>query len=350
MKFIVFFISLSIQVVLSQGLFVFETKAADDSIKVQLKWTHQFQFAGFYAALEKGYYADAGLDVEFVEPQGRGATYLKLLEDEITFAVMDSKIALLTERGLPLVVLSVFFQESPLGLAVRSDKIKSLQDLAGKNFEIEEYSSSVFAMLAKNNINIRKSNVSNHSLSSQDFIDGRIDAMTIYTTTEPFALKEKNIPFKVYHPKDYGINFYGDTLVTSLDYLKNNPEEVKAFNKATLKGWEYAAKNENEIIDLILVKYNQKLSKDFLEFEAQVLLPLLKPSNVPIGNFTKDKWQNIIDVFVSTGFLDKSFDMSPYLYDETKYSGTKKGYWLVIIVIFIGYVLYTRRRNTKKSL
>ncbi len=82
-------------------------------VKVQLNWTHQFQFAGYYAALHQGYYREAGLDVRLMERAPGNTPVAQLIVGRAQFAVADSGALIYASAGVPLVALAAIFQNSP---------------------------------------------------------------------------------------------------------------------------------------------------------------------------------------------------------------------------------------------
>ena len=88
-------------------------------MRLQLKWRHQFQFAGFYAALEKGYYREAGFDVTIVPATPGTDPVDVVLKGGAEFGVASSELVLRYAKGDPVVVLATIFQHSPLTLFVR---------------------------------------------------------------------------------------------------------------------------------------------------------------------------------------------------------------------------------------
>ena len=91
-----------------------------EKVSLQLKWHHQFQFAGYYVAKYKGYYKDEGLDVELIEG-GPQATYEDILSGKVNFGVGDSKILLARMENRPIVALAAIFQHTPDGIITRTD-------------------------------------------------------------------------------------------------------------------------------------------------------------------------------------------------------------------------------------
>jgi len=87
---------------------------AQEKVVLQLKWFHQFQFAGFYAAKEKGFYQEAGFDVEIRERDIKTNSTSDVLEGRADFGVSDSSIMVNRLNGKPVVIASTIFQTSPL--------------------------------------------------------------------------------------------------------------------------------------------------------------------------------------------------------------------------------------------
>ena len=92
--------------------------------------------------------------------------------------------------------------------------------------------------------------------------------MVAYSTNEPFILDRLGAPYQTFSPRAHGIDFYGDSICTSAQQVKEHPERVRAFTVASLKGWQYALSHKEEIVDLILRRYSQQKSRDALLFEA----------------------------------------------------------------------------------
>ncbi|OOZ36723.1 ABC transporter substrate-binding protein [Solemya velesiana gill symbiont] len=107
------------------------------AVTLQLKWKHQFQFAGYYAALDKGFYRDAGFDVQISEHEGARSPLEVLLDGDAAFAVSGSDIVITRAQGKPVVALATVYQHSPYAFLVRGDSgIERIGDLAGRRIMI----------------------------------------------------------------------------------------------------------------------------------------------------------------------------------------------------------------------
>tara|TARA_R100000027_G_scaffold41879_4_gene31253 strand:+ start:18684 stop:19121 length:438 start_codon:yes stop_codon:yes gene_type:complete len=109
-----------------------------DSVRLQLKWRHQFQFAGYYAAIEKGFYREEGLDVELREAKVGQDPFDVVMEGGAEFGVSNSEVVLRFAEGDPVVQLAVIYQHSPLVLtSLRDFGIETVHDLVGQTVMME---------------------------------------------------------------------------------------------------------------------------------------------------------------------------------------------------------------------
>jgi ABC-type nitrate/sulfonate/bicarbonate transport system substrate-binding protein len=241
--------------------------SALDQVSLQLKWRHQFQFAGYYAALAKGFYRDAGLDVEIREG-GPDADVAKLVsEGKADFGVCASSVLISLANGYNLVVLGVVFQHSAaVLLAPRRTGIATLPDVAGRRLMDAPDSGEIAAMLKSAGVDYKALPRVQHNGDPQDLARGKSDVMVGYSTNEPFVLERLGVPYAMFAPRAYGFDFYGDSLCTSTQELKSHPSRVRAFLGASLKGWQYALAHQEEIVDLILDKYSKQKNRDALLF------------------------------------------------------------------------------------
>ncbi|WP_153109299.1 diguanylate cyclase domain-containing protein [Propionivibrio limicola] len=284
-------------------------------VTLQLKWQHQFQFAGYYAAQEKGFYREAGLDVRLVEGTPTTNVVDEVLSGRANHGVGNSSLLLDRHLGKPVVALAVIFQHSPLMLYAHVySGISSVHDLKGKRVMLEPHSEELLAYLRRENVSVDTIRWDTHSFSPDDLILGRVDAMSGYSTTEPFYLDKSYTPYIALSPRSAGIDFYGDNLFTSETEIRKNPARVKAFREASLKGWEYALEHPEEIASLIREKYHSPHSREFLLFEAGRMRPLISHDLIPMGYMHTDRWRQIIKTYAELGLLAKDFSLEGFLY------------------------------------
>ncbi len=281
--------------------------ADTQNVSVQLLWKHQFQFAGFYAAKEMGFYDEVGLTVDIKEYYENVDIVQDVVDKKTTFAVGRSSILIDKSHNQPIATLGVIFQSSPAVLITTDPNIQTLSDLKNKRIMITPgsvSSASIFSMLQSNGIESYDLRLQDHSFNIKDLVMGKTDAISAYISNEPYYLTQHNIDFKIFNPKKYGYDFYGDILFTSNDEIKNNPKKVEAFYRATKKGWLWAFEHMDESIIMIQKKYNtQNKSKQALLYEAKELKKLAFTEDMPFGHISNKKIVEIVKNYKLAGFI-----------------------------------------------
>ena len=309
-----------------------------EPVVLQLKWRHQFQFAGCYAALEQGYYRDAGLKVELRELV-QGEDYVEeVLSGRADYGIGNSYVLQQRLGGKPLVALAVVFQNSPyLLLTLRDSGITGPTQMSGKRVLVSESARPITeAMLRAEGVDpasLEYVPPTKWRLSALE--DGICDVLGAYATNEPFFLSNAGVQTNTISPRSYGVDFYEDILFSSERTVEKHPERTQRFLAATLKGWEYALDHPDEIIDLLLDTYKSGKSRDLLEFEARETRRLIMPDLVEVGHRNPGRWQNMADTLKELGVVD-SADIQSFVYDpadvrQEYLERVKK--WLIITLV-----------------
>jgi len=295
------------------------TAQANEKVSLQLLWKHQFEFAGFYMAKEKGFYNENNLDVNIKEFH-LGTDVIKEVESQkSTFGIAYPSIVLNKANGSNVVLLNSVFQSSPHVLvSLKSSNIKSIQEFKNKRIMIENNAiktAPIMSMLYSNNIHSSDMKYIPASFNINDLINLKTDIFAVYISNEIYKLNKLGIDYTVWNPSDYGFDFYNDIIFTSSDMIKNDKNKVIRFQEASLKGWEYAFKNIDETIEVILKKYNtQNKSKEELLYEAKVLKKLAYKNNIPFGDININKIRRIYDIYNLMGLTKKKIVLDEFLY------------------------------------
>ncbi|RKT60448.1 signal transduction histidine kinase [Azonexus fungiphilus] len=293
--------------------------SAQEKVTLQLKWTHAFQFAGYYAALEQGYYRDAGLEVELREASPGVDPIAAVVSGEAQYGVGTSSLLLARKTGQPVVVLAVVFQHSPLVIIAREDKAskgtQGIHDLFGKRFMIEPQSDELIAYLKQEGLAADDLRLLPHSQNIDDLVAGRVDAMSAYVSNEPYYLDRAGFAYQVLTPRTGGIDFYGDNLFTTEREIAEHPQRARAFREASLRGWQYAMQHPEEIADLIVARYSTRHPRDFYLHEAQRMAALLRTDLIEVGYMNPGRWRHIADTYAGLGLLPADYPLDGFLYD-----------------------------------
>ena len=310
--------------------FLYANEKSD--ISIQLMWHDQFQFAGFYMAKEKGFYKNTGLNVSFHKYTAKTNLTNRVLTKKSDFGTGSSSLIIDKSNGKEIVLIGSIFQSSPLMLlALANSRINSLEDIKNKRIMTvnnKQRFATLQAMLASKNVSTNEITFVEHTFDVKDLINNNTDFVQAYTTNEPFLLKELGYEARIFHPKDYGFDFYEELIFTSKEFAQNNPTTVRNFYEASIKGWEYAFDNINETAKIIFENYNpQNKSLESLLFEAKEMKKLVYNKDGKIGPITKEKIALIENTYRVMGLIEKPLDIDDLIYQEhikSKNTLTKK--------------------------
>ncbi|MDY0122506.1 MAG: diguanylate cyclase [Sulfurimonas sp.] len=294
---------------------------SNEKVTLQLKWFHQFQFAGYYVAKEMGYYKDVGLDVEIKERDIRYDNIEQVLSGEAQFGVADAVLFLYLAKGSPIKIIAPIMQHSPnMLITLKSSGLNSPYKLHGKKLRFYGKDTDGFSILAMlKSVNVQPTL---ERLRNKDDIyllaKGEIDAITAYIANEPFLLKEMGVPYNVINPAHYGLDLYGDMLFTSQEEAAKHPKRVERFKQATLKGWEYALKNKELVARMIYEKYSSHKSLEHLLYEAKVLEQFIRHESIPLGTFDTGRVQYTLDLYKKHKLIKESAPLGSYIFEPYK--------------------------------
>ena len=285
-------------------------------VRLQLNWQHQFEFAGFYAAKAKGFYRDAGLDVEILESVPGENPEQQVIGGKAEFGISDAKLLLEQHKGNEVGVLAVIFQHSPVVLLVPENGARSIAELRGKRVMMVAENTELLALFRKEGLREEDYVRVEPSYDAQDLVRGKVDAIQAYASDEPDYLAREGFAFRTLRARDAGIDFYDLNLFTTARQLEQNPEQVRAFRQASLKGWEYAMEHPDEIMDVLQRDYTQKHSREHMRFQYQQMVPLIQPVLIELGYMNPERWRRIARTYASLGMLPDDFSLQGFLYDS----------------------------------
>ena len=302
-----------------------QTLFSDDlkKISLQLQWKHQFQFAGFYIAKEKGFYKELGLNLNIKEFDSDIDIINEVTSQKATFGTSYPSLILEKSNGKDVVLLNAILQSSPHALiTLESSNINSLKDFKDKTLMINKSAINAapfVSMLQSNNVSFKNIKKVPQTFNIKELIEKKVDISTVFTTNEPYYLNKKDIKYKIWDPKDYGFDFYDVLVFTSSSIANTNPIMVSNFKDATLKGWEYAFSNIEETAELILKKYNtQNRTRDALIYEAKELKKLAYYNNKKLGNIDTNSIQRIFDVYNLLGLTKDTINLDKFIFKSNK--------------------------------
>ncbi|MFT5661583.1 MAG: diguanylate cyclase (GGDEF)-like protein/PAS domain S-box-containing protein [Sulfurimonas sp.] len=277
-----------------------------ENVTLQLQWKYQFQFAGFIVAKEKGYYKELGLDVDILEYQNK-STIEDLENKKTDYAINNSHLAYDNKKLNNVTLLATYFQRSPL-IIITQPEIKSVLDLKGKSVMVTKnnrYNSSISILFDYFDINENNTQFINPTFNIEDFINRKVDAVVAFRSNEVYELDMREIPYNVIDPVEHGFPTNAINLFTTYDKVKNNPNQVKKFLKASKRGWKYALENIDEVAELIHEKYQPNKALEYLKYEGIITKELMLLDLYEIGEVNEDFVLTTYKQLLKQGKLDR---------------------------------------------
>lgn len=293
--------------------------AAQTRIVFTPQWTAQSQFAGYYVALEKGYYKEAGLDVEIVHPSASSQAVNRIKNgssDIITMQLLHAMVEV--SDSLELMNLLQTSQQSGLQVISRDKRVRSFEDLRGKRVGIWKAGFGELAKMPDTDLGLEIEWVpfiQNINL----FISGAVDATLAMSYGEALKIRAAGyddvsvIPFA-----GTKYDFPDDGLYVTKSYYMENKEVVEAFTEASRRGWLWARENVDEAVDIVM-KYtkNDKIATSAVvqKWMLEEILELQCPDGAaePTFRLERSDFDRLNEVALKCGLLKRSVN-----YDEMK--------------------------------
>ena len=304
--------------------------SAAEAVVLQLRGPPQFEFAGYYAALWQGFYAEAGLTVDIQPGAPRGQTptdtVRELAEGRAQFGVGGAELAIRAAQGMPLLLLAPIFQHSGAAVYYRADADFGSPAALGKAKVARLPASDILGMefaTALRAEGIDPTKVRSTPVEPGQTLgvlaDKTVDAAPGSLWDLPWLAKEKGLNLKSLNPADYRVEFYGDTLFTLQRLAKNQPELVRNFRIASLRGWEYTLQHPDEIAGRIVATLPHPPgiadAAGFAKYQTDVARRLSRYPDIPLGHSNPDRWNRIEASLFGAGALLRTVDADEFLYD-----------------------------------
>jgi NitT/TauT family transport system substrate-binding protein len=235
------------------------TSVALEKTSLQLQWITQAQFAGYYVALDKGYYRDEGLDVEIKPGTAETLTANEVADGNSDFGttfLADLTVAI--QNGKSVVSIAQIQQMNGLLLiAKKSTDIRRPGDLKGKKIGIwgPAWETQLNALLARENIDRKDVQIVPQGYDIEPFLHNQLDVASAMVYNEYHSVLEAGMRISDINIIDftlYGLGFPGDTLFTSRRLVQEKPDLCRKMLKASLLGWQYAIDNPKEAVEIVL--------------------------------------------------------------------------------------------------
>jgi NitT/TauT family transport system substrate-binding protein len=296
-----------------------ERAYAQTAVTFQLNWTAGGANAGFAAAVGEGYYKAAGLDVTIVQGNGSGNTAQLVANGRAQLAYADAVVvSQLIAKGAPMKLVSTIYQSNPNEVtALKKTNIKSLKDLVGKKVGVPAGSSQapMLPLLWKAN-NIKESDMTlvNMPIASMvpSLLQGQVDAILGSMDAYQIQLEAQGAELDNFPFATHGVPTVSTSIFASNSYLAENPEVVRKFIAASLKGWSFALDNPEKTIKHLKAVFpdvNEKLATA----ELAAITPLFCSGDAKfIGKAEDSHWTRTQNLLSEVGLLPAGQDPKSY--------------------------------------
>lgn len=293
-----------------------EQKDTLKKVSVVLDWTPNTNHTGLYVAKDKGYFEEEGLDVEIITPGETGADQL-VASGKAEFGVSYQEgITQARVQGVPLVSIAAIIQHNTSGFASPAEKnIKSPKDFEGKTYG--GWGSPVEKAVMSSLMNLEKKDVEKVNfvnMGDTDFftaVKRDIDFAWIYYGWTGIEAELRGETLNMIYLTDYTdkLDYYTPVLSTSEKMIDEHSDTVKAFVKASSKGYEFAIDNPEEAAN-ILLKAVPDLDSDLVKASQEWLSPRYQDDAAQWGEQKLEVWENYANWMYDNKLLEKKLDSS----------------------------------------
>ncbi len=284
-------------------------------IKLPMGYIPNVQYAPFYVAVERGYFKDAGIEVQFdysFETDGAALVGANKLQFSL---VSGEQVLMARAQGLPIVYVVAWYQEYPVSIVSMADQnIKSPTDLRGKNIGLPGLFGANYvglrALLYAAEIKEREVKLDSIGFTQVEaLVAGREQAVVGYTANEPVVLKSKGFAVNELRVADY-VQLASNGIITNETTIAQNPELVRAFVAAFLKGLQETI-NDPDAAYEISKKFVENLAQTDPLVQKQVLRTSIEQWRSPsLGNSDAAAWDNMQKVLLDMKLYSDPVDLT----------------------------------------
>jgi NitT/TauT family transport system substrate-binding protein len=285
-------------------------------VTLQLQWVAQAQFAGYYAAVDQGYYKDEGLDVTIQEGGPDIVPQDVLASGDVDYAISwVPKVLGSIEQGANITdVAQIFERSATTQISFKDKNIVKPADLKGKNVGSWGYGNEweLFAGMQKAGVQLSDINLVQQAFDMTGFLAGDIDAAQAMTYNEYAQVLETKNPAtgKLYQPgelnvinwNDVGTAMLQDAIWANADKRASDKayaDTTVKFIKASIQGWIYAAKNPQKAADIVTAA-GSTLGQSHQLWMTNEVSKLIFPSTNGVGLIDQAAWKRTVDIARNT--------------------------------------------------
>lgn len=301
-----------------------QVESGEEAKKVSLflDWTPNTNHTGIYVAKEKGFYEEAGIDVEILLPGEVSAEQL-IATNRGEFGIsFQPQVTQARAMDLPIISIAAIIQHNTSGYASPVEKgIETPKDFAGKVYgaygsELEE--SMIDLVMERDGADV--SDVDIVQLGNSDFFVAtkqEIDFVSIFYAWTGIEAEIRGVDLNFVEATEYAeeLDTYSPVIITSEELIEKDPETVRAFVESTLKGYEFAIDNPAEAAE-ILIAHEPDLDPELVKRSQEWLSPRYQDDAKKWGIQESSRWETFADFMFENGIIEKEIDATEAFTNE----------------------------------
>ena len=283
-------------------------------IRLPMGYIPNVQYAPFYAAVEKGFFAENGIELKFDYSYETDGVAL-VGTNEIQFSLVSGEqVPIARAEGLPIVYVMAWYEKYPIAVVAKTEQnVKIPQDLAGKRVALPGPFGANYvglrALMGK--VGLQESDI---ILESVGFTQVEVlatdtsEVVVVYSANEPVQLIAQGYDLDVILVSDY-VDLVSNGLITNEITLAEDPELIERFVSSVMKGIQFSVENPEEAFQICL-KFVEGLENADQEVQYQVLLASQELYQTdPYGYSQPEAWENMQQVLLQMGLMKKEIDL-----------------------------------------
>jgi NitT/TauT family transport system substrate-binding protein len=285
---------------------------AATKVRMMTNWFPEAEHGGFYHAVASGLYEKAGLDVE-LRPGGAGLNPVQLMVGGETDVSMSYDIQILTsfEKGIPVKAIFTCYQFDLIGMLVRDD-VKSLEEMKGRKVYFGQAGYSTYWPWLKERYGYTDDMAGVKGANLQTFITDPTSGVIGYSTAEPYIAEKQGLKTKFMLFGNYGYPTYGNTMATTADFIKKDPDALGRYVKASMEGWKQYLKDPSAG-NALIKKMNPKMDDGQINYSIKKMredkvFDSGDAATMGIGIMTEKRWTAVRDFMVKANLLKADTD------------------------------------------
>ena len=291
----------------------------EETITFVLDWTPNTNHTGIYVALQKGWFEEAGLKVDVVQPP-EGGSALLVASGKAQFAVtaQDSIAPALTgENAMPLTTVAAILQHNTSGIVSRAgegmDTPRGLEGHKYATWDSPVEKATIRQVMAADGGDFDKVELIPSTVTDEvsALKSGDVDAIWIFYGWAGIACEVAGLPIDYFDFADFDpvLDFYTPIIVSNNDWLADNPETAKAFLAALSRGYEYAAEHPKEAADILMEAAPELKSNTELVYRSQEYLAGEYIADAERwGEIDPDRWGGYFTWLNDNGLMETPLD------------------------------------------